>query len=35
MSSLKNKLSLKTFRLVYPFEYDCKVIMTISAIITQ
>ena len=22
MSSLKNKLSLKTFGLVYPFEYD-------------
>ena len=24
MSSLKNKLSLKTFGLVYPFEYDFK-----------
>ena len=24
MSSLKNKLSLKTFGLVYPFKYDFK-----------
>ena len=24
MSSLKNKLSFKTFGLVYPFEYDFK-----------
>ena len=24
MSSFKNKLSLKTFGLVYPFEYDFK-----------